>query len=188
MPSLRPLICLVFTGLARDDLDLVGDHEDGVEADAELADEVGVLPGIAGELGEEVLCARAGDGAEVRDEVFLVHADAGIGDGEGLVSFVELEVDARRIDAIADESLVLLVGESKVAQLVERVGGVGDELAEKDLRVGVKGMDDRVARSWFTSVWNCCLDIASLIMARSGSEVKKGRAGVTGTEVRTLPL
>src|SRR5580693_7152309 len=36
------------------------------------------------------------------------------------------------------------------------------------------------SRSWPTSVWNCCLDIASLIMARSGSEVKKGRAGIAG--------
>src|SRR5664279_2082105 len=42
------------------------------------------------------------------------------------------------------------------------------------------------SRSWLTSVWNCCLDIASLIMTRSGSEVKKGRAGVAGTEVRIL--
>ena len=101
-----PLVGLLFAGLAREDLDLVGDHEDGVEADAELADEVGVFLGVAGELGEEVLGAGAGDGAEVRDEVFLVHADAGVGDGEGLVGFVELEVDARRIDAVADERLV----------------------------------------------------------------------------------
>jgi hypothetical protein len=110
-----PLICLLFAGLARDDLNLVGDHEDGVEADAELADEVGVLAGVAGELCEEVLGAGAGDGAEVRDEVFLVHADAGVGDGEGLVGFVEFEVDARRVDAIADEGLIGVVGEGEVA-------------------------------------------------------------------------
>ena len=98
---------LVFAGLARDDLDLVGDHEDAVEADAELADEVGVLAGVAGELREEVLGAGAGDGAEVGDEVFLVHADAGVGDGEGLVGFVEFEVDARD-RCVADERLVLV--------------------------------------------------------------------------------
>ena len=69
---------------------LVGDHEGAVEADAELADEVGVLFGVAGELREEVLGAGAGDGAEVGDEVLLVHADAGVGDGEGVVCFVEL--------------------------------------------------------------------------------------------------
>ena len=85
LPSEVQRQVLLFAGLAGDDLDLVGDHEDGVEADAELADEVGVLLGVAGELREEVLGAGAGDGAEVRDEVFLVHADAGVGDGEGLV-------------------------------------------------------------------------------------------------------
>ena len=137
-----PLEGLVFAGLAGEDLDLVGDHEDGVEADAELSDEVGVFPGVAGELGEEVLGAGAGDGAEVRDEVFLVHADAGVGDGEGLVGFVELEVDARRVDAVADERFVPVVDEGEVTELVERVGGVGDELAEEDLRVGVQRMDD----------------------------------------------
>ncbi len=80
----------------------------------------------------------------MRDEVFLVHADAGVGDGEGLVGFVEFEVDARRVDAIADEGLVPVVGEGEVAQLVERVGGVGDELAEEDLRVRVERVDDQL--------------------------------------------
>ena len=102
------------------------------------------LRGVAGELGEEVLGAGAGDGAEVRDEVLLVHADAGVGDGEGLLLFVEFEVDARRVDAAAGESLVLVVDEGEVAELIERVGGVGDELAEEDLRVRVERMDDEV--------------------------------------------
>jgi hypothetical protein len=74
----------------------------------------------------------------VRDEVFLAHADAGIRDGESLVGFVEFEVDTGRVDAIADERLVLIVGEAEVAQLVERVGGVGDELAEKNFGVRVE--------------------------------------------------
>jgi hypothetical protein len=55
----------------------------------------------------------------VRGEVFLVHADAGVGDGEGLVGFVEFEVDARRVDAVADEDLVGFLGEGEVAKLVE---------------------------------------------------------------------
>ena len=76
----------------------------------------------------------------LRDEVLLVHADAGVGDGEGLVLFVEFEVDAR----IEGERLVGLVGEGEVAQLVERVGGVGDELAEEDLGVRVEGVDDEL--------------------------------------------
>ena len=119
---------------------LVGDHEGAVEADAELADQVGVLLGVAGELGEEVLGSGAGDGAEVRDEVFLVHADAGVGDGEGLVLLVELEIDA----GFEGKGLVGVVGQGEVTQLVECVGGVGDELAQEYLRMRVERVDDEL--------------------------------------------
>ena len=110
-----PLPRLVFTGLAGDDFDLVGDHEGGVEADAELADEVGVLALVARELREKTLGSRTCDGSEMRHEVFLVHADPSVGDGDGFGVFVELEVDARGIDAVADEGLVGVVGEGEVA-------------------------------------------------------------------------
>ena len=126
---------LLFAGLAGDDFDAVGHHEGAVEAHAELADEVGILLRVAGELGEEVLRARAGDGAQVRDQVLLVHADAGVGDGEGLVLLVELQIDAR----IEGQRLVGVVGQRQVAQLVQRVGGVGDQLAQKDLRDASRG-------------------------------------------------
>jgi len=49
----------VFTCFAGDDFYTVGDHEGAVEADAELADEVRVFLGVAGELVEEVLGAGA---------------------------------------------------------------------------------------------------------------------------------
>ena len=78
------------------------------------------------------------------DEVFLVHPDAGIGDGEGLLLFIKLKVDARQINAVADERLVLVVDESEMTQLVEGVGGVGDKFAEEDLRVRVKRMYDQL--------------------------------------------
>ena len=135
-----PAPCLIFAGLAGDDLDMVGDHEGAVEADAELADEVGVLSGVAGELREEVFRAGAGDGAEVRDQIFFVHADAGVADGERLVLFVEFEIDA----GIEWEALVRVIDERQVAELIESVGRVGDELAQEDLWMGIKGVDDQL--------------------------------------------
>jgi hypothetical protein len=78
------------------------------------------------------------------DEVFLVHANAGVGDSEGFIGLVQFKVDARRIDAIPNERPVLVVGEAEVTQLVERVRGVGDELAEEDLRVRIERMDDQL--------------------------------------------
>ncbi len=131
---------LVFAGLAGDHLDVVGDHEDAVEADAELADEVRVLLGVAGELREEVFGSGAGDGAKVRDQVLLVHADAGVGDGKDFILFVEFKVDA----GIEGKRLVLVLDEGEMAELVERIGGVGDQLAEEDLRVRVERVDDEL--------------------------------------------
>jgi hypothetical protein len=86
------------------------------------------------------LVPGAGDGAQVRDQILLVHADAGVGDGEGLLLLVELQIDAR----IEGKALVRIVDQRQVAQLVERVGGVGNELAQKDLRMGVEGVDDQL--------------------------------------------
>jgi hypothetical protein len=74
----------------------------------------------------------------------VVHADARVGDGEDLLLFIKFEVDAWRIDAIADERFVFVVDKGRVAELVECVGGVGDQFAEEDLRVGVKRMDDQL--------------------------------------------
>ncbi len=57
-----------------------------------------------------------------------------------LVASSSVEVDAR----VEGEVLKALVGEGEVAELVERVGRVGDELAEEDFRVRVEGVDDEL--------------------------------------------
>ena len=113
----HPAPGLLFTGLARDHLHPVRHHERAVEANAKLADEVGILLGITGKLGEKVLCARAGDGAQVRDQILLVHADAGVGDRECLFLLVELQVNTW----IEGKVLVRIIDQRQVAQFVERV-------------------------------------------------------------------
>ena len=69
-------------GAAGEHRDLVGDDEGGIEAHAELADQVGVLLLVAGQLREEFARAGLGDGAEVVDHFVAVHADAVVGDGQ----------------------------------------------------------------------------------------------------------
>src|SRR5258708_34953529 len=71
----HPAPGLVFTRLAGDDLDAVGDHEGAVEADPELADEIRIPFCISGKLREEVFRTRAGAGAQVRAQMLLIHAD-----------------------------------------------------------------------------------------------------------------
>src|SRR5215472_17934710 len=58
------------------DLDLFGDHERRVESDTKLADQAHILSRVSGELVNERGGARAGDGAEIFDQLGSVHADA----------------------------------------------------------------------------------------------------------------
>jgi hypothetical protein len=82
----------------------------------------------------------------VRNEVFLIHADAGIGDSQNLVGLIQLEVDAWCVDTITDDGLVPVLSQSKVAQFIERIGGIGNEFAEEDFRVRVERMDDQLEK------------------------------------------
>ena len=94
LPVAGPLPGGVFAGFARNHLHLIGHHKSAVEADSELTDEVGIAPGITGEVVEEVFRAGSRDGTEVRNQVVLIHADTGVADGECGLFFVEVEVDA----------------------------------------------------------------------------------------------
>ena len=76
-------------------LDPVRDHEGGIEADAELADEPGAVLGL-GEAAHEGARAGAGDGAEVVDQLLAVHADAGIGNRQRAGAGVRRQADEER--------------------------------------------------------------------------------------------
>ena len=55
---------------------------DGVEADAELADQLRVLGAVGGQRLEELARARLGDRADVLDDLLARHADAVVGHGD----------------------------------------------------------------------------------------------------------
>ena len=122
---------------------MVGHHEGGVEAHAELADDVGgVLPAVLllGQLLLELEGAAAGDGAQVLLQLLLRHADAVVGDGQGAGELVGGEGDLE-VGAVQPH---LVVGEGLVGQLVHRVAGVGDQLPQENLLVGVDGIDHQI--------------------------------------------
>ena len=79
----------LLAGTARQHRYLVGHDEGGIEAHAELADQVRVLLLVAGKLGEEFARAGLGDGAEVGDHFVAAHADAVVGDGQRARFLVE---------------------------------------------------------------------------------------------------
>ena len=126
---------LALAAVERVDRDLVRDHEGGVEANAELPDHlggVGPLPLL--ERVHEGLGAGTGDGAEVVLGLLGRHADAVVDDGERLGVAVRDEGDGP-FGGVGHDGLVR---EAEVLGLVDRVGGVGDELAEENFLLGVE--------------------------------------------------
>ena len=125
-------------GLAALDLDPVGHHEGGVEADAELADQRHVLGGVACHLLHEGGGAGARDGAEVLHEVVVVHADAVVGDGEGAGLAVGRQGDP--VAAVVARQFRL--GQRQVAQPVAGVRRIRDQLAQEHRLVAVERVGD----------------------------------------------
>src|SRR6185312_5278403 len=112
-------------GAAGDHGDLVGDHEGGVEAHAELADQprVGLL--FAQHRLEEAPGAGAGDGADIGHHLVADHADAVVVDGDGARIRIPAHVDMQL--AVTGHQL-----------------GLGDQLAQEDLLVRVQRVGDQV--------------------------------------------
>ena len=127
-------------GPARLHDDPVGHDEGRVEADAELADEIGVLLLLAAELADEVAGAGPGDGAELAHHFFPGHADAVVDDRDGPGRRVVLHADLQLGIGLQQRG----VGQRLEAQPVGGIGGIGDQLPEKDLPVAVEGVDHEV--------------------------------------------
>merc|ERR1719230_1239114 len=130
-----PNVLLIIVVLAHH-ANLVRDQVTRVKPNPELADHGDVA--TRGHGLHEGFGARLRDGAQIVDQLVLGHADARIFDCEGGVSLVgdNLDVEVRL-------SLDLLrVRDRLVADLVERVRRVGNQLAQEDLLVGVEGVDD----------------------------------------------
>ena len=117
-----------------------GDHERGVEAHAKLADDVDVGALGLGVVGLEGLRAGVRDGAQVGVELLSRHADAVVAHADGARVLVkgDLHTQLRAV------YLHVCIGEALEDELVHGVGGVGDELAQENLAVGVDRVDHEV--------------------------------------------
>ena len=117
-----------------------GHHERRVEAHAKLANDVCGVALAAGMLGLELLRSRVRDGAQVLLELRLAHADAVVRDRHGAGILVEGHEDGQVVLADAHRA----VREGGERELVDGVGGVGHQLAQEDLPVGVDRVDHEV--------------------------------------------
>ena len=137
-----PLVGRVAAVGAGDDRDLVGDHERGIEADAELTDDVdgGILLRVLAEAVLELQRAAARDDAEVAVKLLLRHADAVIRHRDRARVLIRGDADLE----IAARHAHVFIRERLVAELVDRVRGVRDDLAQEDLLVRVDRVDHHV--------------------------------------------
>ena len=137
----NPLPCLVLAVLLGDNGDGGSHHKGGIEAHAELTDDVDVLVLLHGLL--EAQGAGFGDGAKILDHFVLRHTDAVIGNGQGAVFGVTGDGDGKFVPVDAH----LVVGQRRVGQLIDGVGGVGDDLPKENLLVGINGVDHQVKKT-----------------------------------------
>ena len=136
-----PLPCLVLAVLPGNDGDGGSHHECRIEANTELTDDIDVLVLLHGLL--EAQRAGLGDGAEILDHFVFRHADAVIGNGQGAVFGVAGDGDGEFIPVDAH----LIVGQRRVGQLIDGVGGVGDDLPKENLLVGINGVNHQVKKT-----------------------------------------
>ena len=103
-----------------------------------MADEIDPLA----RLFHEGLGAGLGDGAKIVDELVLAHADAAVGKGERLGGLVggDDDVEQRR---------VFQQGRCRnglIAQLVQRIGRIGNEFAQENIPVRINRMHHEVQK------------------------------------------
>ena len=127
-------------GAPRDERDPVRDDESGIKSDAELADQVGVVFLVAGELLEELFGPGLGDGADVGDDLVARHADAVVGHGNGAIGLVHADADFQ-VGIVLIQSAI---GNGRKAQLVRRIRRIGNEFSQEYLLVAVQGVDHQV--------------------------------------------
>ena len=115
-----------------DDLDLFADHEHRIEAQAKVTDNVALLL-VALEVLHELRRTGERHLVDVTADFISGHADAGIGNGDGLFVLVD-----------GDQHAHVLLGAVLHAELGDRVAGVGHHLTQEDILIGIQpALDDR---------------------------------------------
>jgi len=127
---------LLLPVLSGDHGDLVGHHKRGIEAHAELTDDIGVRRGLAVHLLPEPETAGGGDDAQIVLQLVPIHTDAVVADGQRAGGLVGLEFDRKIAAAEAD----FLVGQRLIGQLVDGVGGVGNDFTQENFLMRVNGV------------------------------------------------
>ncbi|MBB3444079.1 hypothetical protein FHT93_003951 [Rhizobium sp. BK379] len=122
----RPPPCLLTAGPPGNDIDAIGNHEGGVEPDAELAYQLGLFPAFRGlDPFHEGAGARPRDRAQRIDHLLSAHANAVVLHTQCLLVFIEADEDLQLRAVCAEIGL----GNRLVAKFLAGIGSIRDQLA-----------------------------------------------------------
>ena len=128
------------TGTAGKHIHLISHDKRRVETDTELTDQLAVLFLVAGKLLEEFGGTGTGNGAQVLDDVVTGHADAVVGQGNGIRLFVKIQTNLQlRIAFI--QAVILQSGETK---FIFSIGSVRNQLTKEDFLIGIQRVNHQV--------------------------------------------
>ena len=119
---------------------LVGHNECRIEADAELTDQMRIFGLITGEVIEKFAGTRIGDSADIIHHFLTVHTNAVIHQSNGASGLIETDIDFQ----LAVVLIQGLIGQRFETELVTGIRGVGNQLTQKYLFIGIQGMNHEV--------------------------------------------
>src|SRR5205807_5821088 len=122
-----------FASAPRDERDLIGHHECGIETYAKLANKVGKRLRGWGLLDTLAQLLRPGlrDGADVGDQFVPAHSNAVITDGQSAGRWIGLQADLKLL--VLDQ---IRIGKRFKPQTVNSIRSVGDKLPQENLPLG----------------------------------------------------
>ena len=130
---------VVFTRPSAENRDLVRDHEARVEAHPELSDQIGRGVVRFFDISKKFQSARARDGAQVFHQFVPGHPDPIVIENQGACLGIRRDADSQ---FLVGQQLGL--GQSLKAQAVQSIRGIGNQLPEENIFVGVERVDHQV--------------------------------------------
>ncbi len=140
-------------------LNPVSDDKGAVETNAKLANQLGVLFLIPGQLLHEGGGAGLGNGTQMVDDLLAGHANTVVLDGQGVGLAVGADADTQ-LGLVFQQ---LRLGDGFEAQLVGRIRGVGNQFAQKDFLVRVHRVNHEVQQ-----LLHLCLESQGFLMSVHG--------------------
>merc|ERR1719189_2843067 len=130
---------------------LVRDQVCRVETNTELSNHRDVASSSHGF--HESLGARFGNSSKIVDELVLGHANPRVFDRDGGVGLVWYDLD----EEVRLCLNLVRVCDGLVANLVQRIRSIGDDLSQEDLFVGIEGVDDQTHELLNVGIESKCL-------------------------------